>query len=509
VGHVWTPGLTTGEVTLWGIIPGDDVRPGEVLLVDVNGRIGRLEDKPAPGIYFQVLSSLEGEDAANYYIESSGNVPGIMTIHRAWVMWRTYDAIYTPDWGFLSYHPYTGELGQGLGADLWLGNERIFAPVRLGLYYYTWETSYLSPEYLPRVEPWAVQRYPGRYYIVVEWFDGSAADYFIPFPATEDTDQMGTLVAFADNSLGMTLIGGVDDPLKGRIASVTQLQQEEWEELSALQESSGVEVQLLNFGLNYDLSRGDGPVSWTLFGANVDYETALSSDATASAYAGVLAAYGVTGVTLKAGAGVEVVYDLGSGFLSTGADALAAAKAGISLTGIEAQGQVAVGATAGGGLNYAAEGVGVSGSVAGEAGVIAGARGKIGYGLKNGKLQFGHEAKAGAGFQVGIDTGRSSWTLGSRSTARACLPTTSRLALPYATGSSPWPYRAASRWGLAASRSVLPSPSMWTSGSTKVRPLGGASLRFSRTAPPAGSCGRAISCGRRWPSRIRSSGPNT
>ncbi|OUM93149.1 MAG: hypothetical protein BAA04_02310 [Firmicutes bacterium ZCTH02-B6] len=399
--NVWQPGLTTGAVELLGVLPGDDVRPGEVHLVDVLGRVGRLEDVPPPGLYFQVLASIEGDDARNYYIAESGSRPGLMQIHRTWLFWQTYEAIYTPEWGFLSYHPGTDSLGKELGADLWMGADRVFVKPKLGLYWYHANYPDAPLAELPRVEPWAVRNYPGLYWIVVEGFEGEADQYFIPFPYTEAA--RGTLKAFADATLGMDMVQRVANPFSQPVATVEQRQQQEQQELEA-QGARVVGGSRSPFANRAGADAAFQQANIWRFGADIDYETALSSYSTGRAYAGTLASYGITGVRLEAGAGVEVVFDLGAGYVRVGADSGAMARADLGTSSVSATAEASVGTSVGGGVEGGL-GNGVTGSLGAELGAMAQARAKVAYGFKDGKLKLGHEAKAGAGLEFGLQGG--------------------------------------------------------------------------------------------------------
>ncbi|MBO8141508.1 MAG: hypothetical protein H0Z37_04920, partial [Firmicutes bacterium] len=403
--NVWQPGLTTGEVTLYGILEGDDVRPGQVVLVDVLGRTGTLEDVPEPGMYFQVLASLEGEDAPNYYIGETGNKPGTMQIHRLWVQWDAYDALYSPVWGFVSHHPGSDTWATGLGADTLVAGEKLNLRPRFGLFWYPPEHKWSSPEYWVRVEQWAVSRYPGFYWIMVDGFEGEHADYFIPFPW--DFDSMGQLTAFADTTLGLEFAEAVGDPF-GQMPTVNKLRQLEAQEQLQQQEANeeGAEEEEENptavFGRTVGAT-SDMPELPPIFefGRDVDYEEALSSDVAARAYAEALAQYGVTGVSLEANTGVEVVYDFGEGYIRAGADA--SAEASIGLGGLEASAEASVGTSAGTSLEYEIA-PGVSGEFDTELGLVAKAEAEVAYGIEDGKLRLGHELKAGAGAEYRAST---------------------------------------------------------------------------------------------------------
>ena len=387
--NVWTPGLTTGKVTLYGVLPGDDVQPGEVLLVDVMGRTGRLADVPEPGIYFQVLSGVAGEDARNYRIADSGNIPGVLTIHRTWVRWKAWDALYTPEWGFLSVTP-ENTWASGLGADVWIGDKMIFPKPRFGLYWYPPEFAWLSPEYWVRVQQWAVKNYPGYYYLIVEGFVGDDDKYFIPFPW--DFDVVGEMTAFSDSTLGINFVGRVSNPLGDKPVTADELRrQEEQEFYGDSGEVTFGEITIRRAGPYEDSPSG----AFMQFGRNINYEKALASDVAAQAYAGALAKYNVTGVSLEVSAGVQVVYTTGQGYVRGGVDSGASVGADAGPFSAEASAEAAVGVNAGGGVE------GDLGAIAGEVGARAEAKAQVGLGVKDGQLILGQELKAGAGVYIG------------------------------------------------------------------------------------------------------------
>jgi len=226
--HVWTPGLTTGAVTLHNVVPGDDVRPGAVIVVDLQGRTGRLEDVPPPGIYLQVIGELLGEDAANYRIAAEGNTPGLLEIHPQWVWWETFDGVYMPETGIVSYHEVSGQLAKGLAARLVAGGRELSLIPLFGLYRVTDEPN-LPLHELARIEERLLRKYPGMYYVVVEGFAGPDGGYYWPFPMTAyslGSAALGMLVAFPDSTLGLDFVGTVANPLAGApITPASQLQQ--------------------------------------------------------------------------------------------------------------------------------------------------------------------------------------------------------------------------------------------------------------------------------------------
>lgn len=401
--HVWTPGLTTGAVTLHNVVPGDDVRPGAVIVVDLQGRTGRLEDVPPPGIYLQVIGELLGEDAANYRIAAEGNTPGLLEIHPQWVWWETFDGVYMPETGTVSYHEVSGQLAKGLAARLVAGGRELSLIPLFGLYRVTDEPN-LPLHELARIEERLLRKYPGMYYVVVEGFAGPDGGYYWPFPMTAyspGSAALGMLVAFPDSTLGLDFVGTVANPLAGApITPASQLQQ-------AGATGTDENGALSGAGQAGAGSQTGGGLPGGRFGVGVDYEAALTAGLTSSGYASALAQYGVTGVTVRLEAGTAVVYQAGVGYVQAGASASAGTKASVGPTGVQGSASAQVGVSAGGGVEGSLGG-GVTGSAAAEAGVMAVARGQVFAGYKKGQFAFVQGAQAGAGAQAGVSLGVSS-----------------------------------------------------------------------------------------------------
>lgn len=396
--NVWVPGKITGDVVLVGLVPGDDVVPGEIVLVDFEGHVGRVEDVPPPGFYWQVLSGLEGADAANYVIAPEDNRPGLLQIVPMWVFWMTFPAVYMPETGWLSSHPEYGDLIAGPGVHLYAAGQVLPAEAIIGAYLRRGEGQCRPGERcLFRIAPEAAIGVPGVYELWVEGLGGPAANYLIPFPV--EAAYVGRLTVFPDSSLGLDSVAPVPVGLEqtesgeiwlvgpgGRPAQLTsgdELQQraEEDNRRWYVPQRAGTSAVFRDVALGLDDPK---------LGYGVNYEVALSADATARTYATVLLEYGVTftNIRLYATQGQEIVYDFDWGDVRAGVQAefLLYSKAGPS--GITGQMSAVVGTSAGTGVdfNYL---FGLPADLRADVGIYAGARVKYGFGYQDGKLQLG------------------------------------------------------------------------------------------------------------------------
>lgn len=404
--NVWVPGLTTGEVTLEGVLEGDDVRPGKVLLIDLNGRTGTLDDVPYPGL-------------------------------------KAHDALYVPTWGFVSYHPGLDTWVSGFSAELWIQDRMLDVRPKLAFYWFDPTYQFSGPDYWVGINQAYLSKYPGMHWIMVSSFEGEYGKHFIPFPW--DYEFMGVLTVFPDTTLGLDFVEGIEYPFGGPLMSADRaralmVQLEEAERLAALEEArqraaeqaeqgqAGEEtaegddaegqaageqssqpddepVDTVDIAVRRAGARGlEGP-SLAQFGAEIDYEMAFASDVTSKAYAQALVEFGVTGVTLKAESGVAVVYQFGQGYVRAGADASASVGLEVTAAGVEFKAGAEAGVSAGAGV----EGEifdGVTGHAEAEAGVMAVAEVTIPYGFHNGVLTLGAPGvKLGAGPQAGTSMG--------------------------------------------------------------------------------------------------------
>ena len=203
------------------------------------------------------------------------------------------------------------------------------------------------------------------------------------------------MTAFADSTLGINFVDRVLNPFQGQAqpVSVDELRRQEEQELYG--DSGEVafgNITIRRVGPNESFPTSPG---FMQFGRNIDYETALSSNAIAQAYANTLAQFNVTGVSIQASAGIQVVYQIDNGYLRAGADSSASAQAQVGPFSVEANAQAAVGVNAGGGVQ------GDLGSLAGEVGARAQASAQVGFGVKDGQLLLKNEIKAGAGVYAG------------------------------------------------------------------------------------------------------------
>lgn len=400
--YLWVPGLELGDVELEGVFPGDDVSAGNILLLDANGRTGRLEDVPPPGVYFQVLEGLSGRDAHNYRIAATGNRPGVLSLHPQWVRWATTDGIYMPETGFRALNPNFEEgfeLVEGLqttitGATGELDLEPEFQFI--GLDIEEWQETHIA-------HPRDVR--PGNYYVDVAGFKGPLGFMYQPLPRT--MSSRGILSVFADSRLGMESVELMDfDSFPDGEASVGA---------GTTGGGTGSAVPAGGTGAGGTGASGQAGASDTdsspafgdQFGFDINPELFERAALRGDAYVSALAEYGVTGVRLRADAGIAVEYQIGKGYVEVGAEARA--RADVGPTGIS--GAARVGAKAGGGVEGSLGG-GVDGSASGHAGVVAVAEGKAGLVYENGAFALGSKSRVGAGASVGARGGLS-WDGGS------------------------------------------------------------------------------------------------
>lgn len=210
--HLWVPGLTLGQIQLEGVLPGDEVRGANIILIDANGRTGTLEDMPPPGIYFQVADTLIGEDAHNYRISETGSVPGILFITPQWVRWETHDGLFMPETGLVTLHPEQG-LISGIEPTLKSGttHHQLEAGLQFTRFDSWGDTEVVDPNKLV----------PGNYYVDVAGFTGPVGSFYQPVPP-EQSERRGVLSVFADSTLGLDLVAPwtPDDPDDGDRKSV-------------------------------------------------------------------------------------------------------------------------------------------------------------------------------------------------------------------------------------------------------------------------------------------------
>lgn len=440
--YLWVPGLALGEVRLEGVRPGDEVRSGEIVLVDANGRTGKLADVPPPGVYFQVLEGLTGKDAHNYRLAEQGSRPGILTIHPQWVRWQTHHGLYMPETGPVTLVDNNAEeFERGFVPTLRTGMkdhklEPTFNFIRLNAFFE--EEKVVDGSKLT----------PGNYVIAVAGFGGPDGADYQPVPR-ELSDGEGIVTVFRDSTLGLDFVGGVRDPFglgSDDVADESDIavggsgpsfggDPDAFTPVSALPSSDAD-------------STDAGSELGGRFGRDIDYSLFENGNGRASAYAEALAEYGVTGVTLIARGGVSVEFRVGEGYVQVGTEAGARASAGLGPTGVRAGAEAGAGVSAGGGIEGSLGG-GVDGSASGTIELGARARVRTGVGLQDGRLQVGSEAQVGAGPSVrgGVGVSGDGYAIGAGTTVYG--PGTLAKDISVSAGFSDGVFSLSGRFGLA------------------------------------------------------------
>lgn len=388
------------------MLPGDTVN-GSVGVLDLNGRAGVIDGTTPRGTYFQVVTGLNGASSGNYRIAASGSRPGILTIGPAWMNYSTTSGVYLPSIGVVGT-PGVATLRVGATAGA-LHGESVTPVVAL----FSPNGQQISDFSAYVRTQTAAQLNGARFTYRVVGLEGrDAGNYRIL-----DADSMGSLDFYLNSSLGLNYAStSVALPKAEEIKPFTLPDRE-------LKNTIATTSLTPDFGRNITINESSGSV--TTDGASGRVEGAASGvvgadvqvgpvnlSAQASGAASALLTYGVTGVTLRADAGshIDVMMQVGPGYVMAGLQADAAMEGTIGPTGASLAAQVKVGASASTGASGSlGDGVG-DGHLSTTVTSFAIARTDYAVGLKDKELQQSLDLVIGSGVSAGARGGISGST---------------------------------------------------------------------------------------------------
>jgi len=401
----WSPGVPLGQARFEGVLPGDTVG-ASVGVLDLNGRSGVIDSTTPVGTYFQVVTGLTGASAGNYRVADSGSRPGILTINPVWMSYSTTSGVYLPSIGVVG-QPGVATL-RVAGKEGPLNGESVTPVVGL----FDWGQQITDfPAYIRTLS--ANQLNGRRFtYQVVGLQGPHAGNYRI----LHDGD-IGSLDFYLNSSLGLNYAStSVAVPKVEEIKPYALPDRE-------LKNTIATTALTPDFGRNITINESSGSV--TTEGASGRVQGSASGVAgaevqlgpvnlstQASGAASALLTYGVTGVTLRANAGshIDVMMQVGPGYVMAGLQADAALESTLGPTGAALAAQVKVGASATAGASGSlGNGVG-DGHLSTTVSSFAIARTDYAIGLKDQKLQQSLDLVIGSGVSAGARGGISGST---------------------------------------------------------------------------------------------------
>ena len=403
----WTPGVELGQARFEGVLPGDTVK-GTVGLVDLNGTPGVIDSTTPRGTFFQVVTGLTGASAGNYRIAASGSRPGIFTITPVWMSYSTTSGVYLPSIGIVGQPGVAALRVAGkVGA---LNGESVTPVVALFSPNGTQINDFAA---YVRTQS-AAQLNGARFSYRVVGLQGPDAGNYRIWGA----DDMGSLDFYLNSSLGLNYAGTtVAVPKTEEIKAFTLPENKE------LKNTIASTTLTPDFGRNITINESSGSVTTDglsgrvqgsasgVAGADVQVGP-VNLSTQASGAASALLTYGVTGVTLRANAGshVDVMMQVGPGYVMAGLQADAAVEGMIGPTSASLAAQVKIGASAtAGAAGSLGNGVG-DGHVSTTATSFAIARTDYAVGLKDKAIQQSLDLVIGSGVSAGARGGISGST---------------------------------------------------------------------------------------------------
>jgi hypothetical protein len=447
--YEWTPGATTGAVTLNGVLTGDNVS-GKVQLLDLLGEFSTYGATTVAGSYFEVLTGLTGPKALDYTIASTGSVPGILTVEPVWVTYATSSAIYIGGSGlygtpglltgiYTGANAATGTTGQN-GQVTLLNGDTITA-------------------YGTIIDPQGNQLtsisslIPGTYYFPLQEFDGAGSGNYRPVPLNEtyafasgphSSPDVGTLSVFADSTLGLGLVTSKTIPPVPTQSGLTPPNaMMAGEQLSIFgnlvqngvnqtQTGTATSTGQSDFGIGTSgIAAGNAQQTTTTGGVTIGaQEVAITQGLASAGVGGVTAQASATGNinvsitsgpgTAAAGVQADVMSTTSLGSFGLNSKALTPSEL-VKLVNLQVTDQAAATAYVQGGASGGL-GNGVSGSVDGTTGAFVSASTNTEVSLKNGALAVSNVVGGGAtagvngsisGTSGSVDTGVTVYSPGS------------------------------------------------------------------------------------------------
>lgn len=397
---IWAP-LQLGRVNFHNLIEGDDVDGNVILINPLDSTTLTLDDRPAPGAYLQAVDRLTGDQAHNYRIAATDNLPGVLNMQPKWVTWQTYSGFFSRETGIVTpfdertdnSSPARGSLRvpntiQGVDLDHLPDLTPVVQMFQSGVSPINGDPT--------DVRTWNRQR-PGIYTSVVVDIEGEYAEYYRPLPP--EFLPFGRVGFFNVTSLS-DYEGEINSAILERQAQQVETSWAEWRRREMSGEGN-LPPEFTSTGEN------SLPPEFNSTGEDTQSNEAAdspSSDNTSNlniipdGYADVLFEYGITGVTLEAGAGgeIEIDYQFGPGYARAGAGAEAEGRLQFNYQGIEGSGAVRAGLDASTGVEGGLGDLG-RGSAELSAQANAFANASFAYTFENGRLVYRSETMTGVG----------------------------------------------------------------------------------------------------------------